>query len=305
MNPAENALPEEATPEILSAVRLTPDVVYGSGVVGYATQQPRARPLRMDVRQPLDDRSSRPAIVMAFGGAFHRGSKEDDALTGGKGSNTSTAWYADYWAARGFVTFCIDYRLVQEDPAPGTTIAVADLQSTGTLRMQAVRALLGLPPADPEALWRGVEAASDDMAAAARFVRDNAATWGVDPSRIGLWGWSAGARTALNAVFAEGFEARALVGCSAYADLADLQRLLPQARRDPATLLVAAQHDLPHIRDHAPGIASFLGTRLAHVEYGVVADADHFYPADAMVCLGGAAPQSLLDAMTAFLREHL
>lgn len=285
------------------AVRLEADVAYGRGGVAYTSKQPRSRPLLMDVREPIAGAGLRPAIVMAFGGAFHRGSKENDALQ--DGGNTSTAWYADYWASQGFVTASIDYRLVQEDPEPGSTVAVADIASIGASRMQAVRALLGLEPATPEALWRGVEAASDDMAAAARFMQRNASRWRIDPARIALWGWSAGARIALNAAFAEGFPARALIACSAYSDLLDLDRLVPDRQSTPATLLVTAERDLPHIRDQAPGIAALLRQRLQHVQCATVMDAGHFYGADATVRTAAGTSRPLLAAMTDFLNAQL
>lgn len=59
------------------AVTVTHDEVYGQGVVD-ASIAPRRRALTMDVYRPVLDGeplSGRPAVIMAFGGAFHRGSK--------------------------------------------------------------------------------------------------------------------------------------------------------------------------------------------------------------------------------------
>ncbi len=69
-------------------VVVTRDVLYGSGIVGASSRDPRRRPLTLDVYAPpaalagagVDASALRPAVVMAFGGAFHRGSKEVDSF---------------------------------------------------------------------------------------------------------------------------------------------------------------------------------------------------------------------------------
>jgi dienelactone hydrolase len=155
-------------------------------------------------------------------------------------------------------------------------------------------------------LWRGVEAASDDMACAASFVAEHASRWNVDPQRIALWGWSAGGRTALNAAFAERFPAAAVVACSGYMALADLERTVTSAETAPAVLIATAERDLPHIRAQAPVMAEFLGPRVARFASLTVVDTDHFYPATAAVRDAGVWQRaSLLQSMTAFLEDIL
>src|SRR5690606_22931934 len=92
-------------------VKVSTDIAYAVGGIHYTSTRTQ-RPLTLDIYEPQCDEeriTSRPAIVLAFGGAFHRGSKEDDAFTVGDGTNTSAAWYANYWAQQGYVAFCIDY----------------------------------------------------------------------------------------------------------------------------------------------------------------------------------------------------
>jgi acetyl esterase/lipase len=73
---------------------------------------------------------------------------------------------------------------------------------------EATRAsLAGAPPAISE------PRATEDALQALRFVRANAAKWSIDPARVGMIGFSAGAMTTLNAVFAPDSAARpAFVG---------------------------------------------------------------------------------------------
>ena len=51
------------------------DVVYGVGGVGFdrATGPARYRPLKLDIYRPRDATDEpRPALILAFGGAFHQ-----------------------------------------------------------------------------------------------------------------------------------------------------------------------------------------------------------------------------------------
>lgn len=260
---------------------ITRGIVYGRALVGFGSR-PVERELKLDLYRPLHVAGAlpHPVIVLAFGGAFHRGQRENDAFEGG---NTAIADYCRAFAARGFVACSIDYRLVPEDPVPGDTPAVFDPRRIPRSRTDHVRTLMGLPPATDEMLWRGIEAASDDMAQAARFVIAQAALWQLDPDRLVLGGFSAGARTALNAAFAEQVRCTAVVSLSGYLDPIDLvvhaERLPPGQR--PAVLLVQAERDLDYIRDATPAMAEALRALGAQCECATVPGHDHFYPAGA------------------------
>lgn len=59
-------------------VSVSPDVVYGKGMVGATTAKPYYRDLKLDLYRPIANGkpvAGRPAVVLAFGGAFLRGSK--------------------------------------------------------------------------------------------------------------------------------------------------------------------------------------------------------------------------------------
>ena len=97
-------------------VRVSRDVKYGEGGIGFSADNPSRnyRDLRLDVYEPVAGSDHpRPALIMAFGGAFHRGSKSEEVF---KGENpcTGVAEYCREFARRGYVCFSIDYRLMQE-----------------------------------------------------------------------------------------------------------------------------------------------------------------------------------------------
>jgi carboxylesterase type B len=116
--------------------------------------------LQLDMYQPTGDTvTSRPAIVWVHGGSFSGGNKTSPELVD----------EATTFSEEGYLNVSIDYRL--ESPGcSGTLSNCAD----------AIR-----------------EAAADAQTAVT-FLRTNAATYGIDPTRIAIGGSSAGAITALN-----------------------------------------------------------------------------------------------------------
>ncbi|MGI4872001.1 MAG: T9SS type A sorting domain-containing protein [Janthinobacterium lividum] len=128
--------------------------------------------LKLDFYQPTGDtQAQRPLIIMAFGGAFVQGQRQDlDDL-------------CRAFAIKGYATATIDYRLLQTDPYNIAAVYV----NQGFLADEIVRA-------------------SSDMKAAIRFFKHDAATtntYRIDPSKIFVAGFSAGAITALQTAYTD------------------------------------------------------------------------------------------------------
>ena len=116
--------------------------------------------LQLDMYQPAGDTvTSRPAIVWVHGGSFCCGSKTSAEIVD----------EATTFSKAGYLNVSIDYRLESPGCSGSLSNCVAAIQ----------------------------EAASDAQTAV-RFLRTNAATYGIDPNRIAIGGSSAGAITALN-----------------------------------------------------------------------------------------------------------
>lgn len=293
------------SPSSIQTITVLSDVVYGEGVVAWSTGRPFKRALAMDVYLPPEESPHpRPGIIMAFGGAFHRGSKEDDSFEA-EGGNTSIAEYCARFARLGYVCFSIDYRLVTEDPDPGFTRVIQDASSIPTSRVSVVRRLLGLPPATSEELWRGIEAASDDMATAFRFIRTQAHQWQVDPARLAAGGFSAGARTALNVAFGEHIPVAAVVSLSGFMDPADLSNHLSRRQATPPVLLVHAEHDLDYVASGSPVLASALCGHGVTSEQVMVPGRGHFYRAEAPALHESHGPTTVEGAVRDFLERHV
>lgn len=155
--------------EIFTAASKT-TVVYGSAP-DLLTGAPVN--LRLDAYQPVGDTlAARPAIVWIHGGGF------------ASGSRTNLATMSDAWARKGYVTFSIDYRLDPGNRCQG----IQDGKITDPVELAT----------ETERCRRAITAAHTDALSAIRWVRANAATYGVDTTRIAVGGGSAGAVTAVN-----------------------------------------------------------------------------------------------------------
>lgn len=152
---------------------LQEDIRYGEAI----NARGELEQLYLDLHRPADDTGAltdRPLLVFAHGGSFKNGSRK----------GTEIAGYLRRMAGHGYAAATISYRL----------------RPTGTAGSKPnheliVEAALG----DSDTL----RDAQHDMQAAVRFLRANAATYGIDPDRIAVGGSSAGAVTALQAAVNE------------------------------------------------------------------------------------------------------
>lgn len=166
-------------------------IIYAG--TGLETNDPRPaldtngnQPLRMWVADPADGRSNRPAIIWLHGGGFAAGLNSMHGLAANSG--------VDY-ARRGYVGFSVEYRI-------NTTLI-----GSGERPPSLCQWVQHADPTDP--LWPtrydtcrdNITAATRDALAAVRYVRTHAAEFGVDPDRIAVGGFSAGAVTAVGVAY--------------------------------------------------------------------------------------------------------
>ena len=158
-----NIIPPGAAPlryrdPIFTTVVKTADITYGSAV----NASSQTVTLKLDVYRPpaTDTVTKRPAIIWVHGGSFSSGSKTSPELVD----------EANVFAKKGYVNASIDYRL-----EPGGCSAANATQTC----------------------IRAIAEARGDAQTAVRFMRKNAAAYGIDPTRIAIGGTSAGAITAL------------------------------------------------------------------------------------------------------------
>jgi len=146
--------------DVFSDIKKT-TVTYGENITANGSNQV----LKMDIYEPEgDDAVMRPAIVLAFGGSFIFGTRNDMKS------------YCEAFAKKGYVAAAIDYRLYP--------------------------LILGIP--DSIEMTDEVMKAVSDMKASVRHLRMDAATsntYKIDPNNIFVGGLSAGAITALHTAY--------------------------------------------------------------------------------------------------------
>lgn len=178
------------------------DEHYGGTLyAGTSIEQPDPRPaldgnakepLRAWMADPADGRTGRPAIIWIHGGGFAVGIDSMWDLA----NHT-----AKEYAKRGYVGFSIEYRI-------DTTLIGSSVAGRPPSLCQWVQD--NRPPVgtdDP--VWtaraaqcaRNLLAAQHDALASVRWLRQHAAEYGVDPDRIAVAGFSAGAVTAANTAY--------------------------------------------------------------------------------------------------------
>lgn len=144
----------------LFEVELVDTVKFGENT----TPGGKFKELYMHIYAPVNDTSSyRPALVLAFGGAYIRGSKEDVAPV------------CEMFAARGYVCASIDYRLFDAFKIPDSTV-ILDI---------------------------GMKAREDMIASIKylKWSVDNGNKWKINPDYVFVGGASSGAITALSVAY--------------------------------------------------------------------------------------------------------
>ena len=298
-----------------SEYELHSNVVYGTGLIN-ASSQPTTRDLLLDAYIPVQGdggATPKPAIILAFGGAFHRGGKGDFQFSEDGASDSSMADYCMALVRRGFACFSIEYRLTPEDPAQPEDLDRSALMPESLLqspivtgRVEFVRQRISLPPLDDNAraqLWNATFAAVEDMETALNFIRANASDYNVDPDRIAVGGFSAGAMTAINLAYGKQANVRAVVALSGTSWGYDLNKTVSEDA--PPLLMFAGQWDLPGIRLGSADIASLFDERKLPISQAWVPGFGHFYPMEAPSLSTQFDQVSIIDRLTRFLNAEL
>src|SRR5260370_12049407 len=106
--------------------------------------------VKLDAYLPaVPGRAATPALVLAHGGVFHRGSKESDIFSSDTGTTTAIAEYCRCFAMLGFPSFSVQYRLAQMDPQPSPEPVLTRPDDVPLPRVTVMPAQMGLPPLEP------------------------------------------------------------------------------------------------------------------------------------------------------------
>lgn len=165
-----------ALPRIPLAAAGSPQSEIWESMFGQTTLRNVTQPALYPVLPPAG-KANGTAIIIAPGGAFLSLSFDNEGMQ-----------VARYLAERGVTCFVLAYRLEPTPRDPGAFMQVVAKRFSGGPR-QRTRADLNESPA--------VLQAQDDGLAAIRYLRSHAADYRLDPRRIGMMGFSAGAMTTM------------------------------------------------------------------------------------------------------------
>lgn len=281
-------------------VRKIPDIVFGTARVGYngGAGPMQGVALSLDAYLPeTDDHRPRPALVLAFGGAFHRGSKEDDAFSDGVGTSTAVAEYCRRFAALGVPAFSVEYRLAQADPEPPAESVLTEPEQIPMSRIDPVRVELGLPPTTALGMAGVMEAAFDDVANAVHFIKARAGQFGVDPARVVLGGFSAGGRCAMYAAYGKRIGVAGVVSLSGPLVPADTKAYLARGGDLPPLLLISGENDLDYVCAFTPDLERQFRSAGRPVHWVKLAGATHFYAAETIAGDGRTVFETIRDSL--------
>jgi acetyl esterase/lipase len=174
--------------------------------------------------------ASGAAVVVAPGGGFRTLSMENE------GSNVAKAL-----AAKGVAAFVLKYRLVQTpEDMPGFEQSMRQMFSGAAARPPR--------PSTPDAMAASIAPQLEDARAAFALIRRRAAEWHVDPNRIGMVGFSAGAMLTLTTAVA-GQEAKPAFIGNIYGPVASMT-----VPADAPPMFVAVAADDPFFGNGETGI---------------------------------------------------
>ncbi|WP_284125168.1 alpha/beta hydrolase [Parerythrobacter aestuarii] len=298
------------------SVSVQSDVTYAQGLVGASGSDPQVRDLKLDIYRPVADGkllADRPAVILAFGGAFLRGSKGTARFEEDGASDSAMGEYCRVFAAEGYVCLSIEYRVMVEDPAmphgmdPVTMFPKSSVWNpAATSRVDVVRGRMGLPPLDDqtrEQLWSTIFAAAEDLASAVDFARSHSDELGIDPDRLAIGGFSAGAVTAINAAYGLGVPVKAMFSLSGSTVGFDLRRTARAGM--PPGLFVVGQNDLGGMLLGTRAVIDVLDKAGIETESAWIPGFGHFYPMGAPSLGGDLGKMTLRTRLLQFLDRNL
>jgi acetyl esterase/lipase len=168
---------------------------------------------------PKRDSGNGAAVLVVPGGGFKFVSISNEG------------WPIGWWLAqRGITAFVLKYRT---DETPDSE---ADFGAE-------MGKMFATPPSDTTArlATASVERARDDAQAALRLIRANAEKWQIDPTRVGMIGFSAGAMTTLATALADAPDARPDFIAPIYGNMTPIT---PPSRPQPMFVALAADDPL-------------------------------------------------------------
>lgn len=180
---------------------------------------------------PPESTSTGAAVVVAPGGALRALAWDSEGVK-----------VAQWLNSKGIAALVLKYRTLQNTPGNrGRGAPPLGRGNTGTGRGELeIRNANANPEPDNPALAEVLRMAVADAQQALRLARRNASAWRIDPTRVGIMGFSAGGGVAVGATLAGGVDASPDFLVSVYGPA--LQDVIVPADAPPLFIAVGATH---------------------------------------------------------------
>lgn len=312
---AQNSYFTDDSPEVIR-FKVTQEVIFGQGKI-LKDGKEAMKDLWMDVYYPVEKSSEpRPAIILTYGGSFHRGNPRVPYV--GIGSQSTTmSQYAKRYVEEGYVCFTISYRVAPDNPiiAPYEGFSEDDLETDFFKTPEAIhqgniiRGQMGLSKLTEEnavdIMKNAVIAAAEDLRTAIRFVKSANKEYNIDPDRIAIGGFSAGAVTSLNVGFGMKEEVAAVFINSGYPSVFNMDKLLSKDDDLPPVLIFLAQNDYPVVISELKPFLKKLEQIDAEYYLNWIPSHGHFYPSGVTSLANDGTQMSLEQRTILFLEDKL
>jgi acetyl esterase/lipase len=197
---------------------------------------------------PDPARATGTAVVVAPGGGFRTLSMENEGWD-----------VARALAERGVAAFVLKYRLNQ---TPADLAEFARPPAPSGMQPRPARP-------DPERMMANLAPQLEDSRAALALIRSRAAEWGIDPDRVGMVGFSAGAMLTMATALAQGDAKPAFIG-DIYGPLASMA-----APADAPPLFIALAADDPLFPNNEFGLIESWRAAKRPVEFHLYEQGGH------------------------------
>jgi len=149
----------------------------------------------------------------------------------------------------------------------------------------------------------GVISAAEDLRKAVLHLRESAATFNIDPNRIVLGGFSAGAVTSWNVAHGMGVPVSGVFLLSGTDAGFDVNKAVTASSDTPPILLLLSQYDLAGVLSSVPLLVAHYEEVGVENEFAWVPGFGHFYPAGAASLGGDAVSMSVEGRIAEFLER--
>ena len=140
---------------------------------------------------------------------------------------------------------------------------------------------------------------------AIRHIKNSSDNYNIDPKKIAIGGFSAGAVNSINVAYGMKEEVAAVFANSGFPVVFKMGKLMTQSSNNPPILIFMAENDLPTVSSLLPPFVQFLDTLNVDYTFNWIPGYGHFYPSGATSLSDKGDKMSIEQRTIKFLKKNL